>query len=325
MLINQDFTWDRTKYIGGSDIGAILGLSKYRTPLQVWQEKAGQELPKQDSMPLRFGSFAEEFIAREYAQETGSEVIEHPEPFIHPEYSFLSGHIDRFVLEPNCSLFQANGNLNAKRLLECKTANPFAKDEWGEIGSDEVPMSYLVQCAWYLLLTGCERADLAVFFSSSDFRIYSIHKDLELEKMLLKEAVQFWEEYVLAKTPPPPINEADCKLLYHQAAKSKAVEIKSSTLELLQEIPQLNETIDHCEKRMSEIKQAIMQEMQDADTLLFNGKTIVTWKAPKPSIKLDSKRLLQEHPDLFNQYQITIANSRRLIIKGSLLGGGEQS
>jgi len=36
MLINQDFTQDRTQFIGGSDIGAILGLSPYRTPIDVW-------------------------------------------------------------------------------------------------------------------------------------------------------------------------------------------------------------------------------------------------------------------------------------------------
>jgi len=36
MLNNQDFTRDRHLYIGGSDIGAILGLSPYRTPLEVW-------------------------------------------------------------------------------------------------------------------------------------------------------------------------------------------------------------------------------------------------------------------------------------------------
>lgn len=35
MLINQDFTANRAKYLGGSDIGAILGLSKYRTALEV--------------------------------------------------------------------------------------------------------------------------------------------------------------------------------------------------------------------------------------------------------------------------------------------------
>lgn len=48
MLINQDFSANRTKYIGGSDIGAILGLSKFRTPLEVWMEKTGRETKRLD-------------------------------------------------------------------------------------------------------------------------------------------------------------------------------------------------------------------------------------------------------------------------------------
>ena len=71
MLINQDFSVDRTKYIGGSDIGAILGLSKFKTPLEVWMEKTGKESKRLDSLPLRFGSFAEEFVAQEYARSSG--------------------------------------------------------------------------------------------------------------------------------------------------------------------------------------------------------------------------------------------------------------
>ena len=51
MLINQDFTQDRTKYIGWSDIGAILGLSKFRSALDVWMEKTGKEVKSLDSLP----------------------------------------------------------------------------------------------------------------------------------------------------------------------------------------------------------------------------------------------------------------------------------
>ena len=31
--------------LGGSDVGAILGLSPYRSPLQVWLEKVGADRP----------------------------------------------------------------------------------------------------------------------------------------------------------------------------------------------------------------------------------------------------------------------------------------
>ena len=69
--MNHDFTQDRSKYLGGSDIGAILGLSPFKSPLAVWMEKTGKEVKPIDSLPLRFGSFAEEFVANEYAKATG--------------------------------------------------------------------------------------------------------------------------------------------------------------------------------------------------------------------------------------------------------------
>jgi len=96
--MNQDFTQDRTKYIGGSDIGAILGLSKFRTPLEVWMEKTGKEVRQIDSLPLRFGSFAEEFVASEYASATGFELLHDESIYIHPTHPMMSAHVDRFVL-----------------------------------------------------------------------------------------------------------------------------------------------------------------------------------------------------------------------------------
>ena len=126
MLINQDFSVDRSKYIGGSDIGAILGLSRFRSPLEVWMEKTGKEVKKLDSLPLRFGSFAEEFVASEYSRATGFDLIHDESIRIHPDYSFMSAHIDRFVLE--------HDSPTPRRILECKTANPFASSDWGEGG-----------------------------------------------------------------------------------------------------------------------------------------------------------------------------------------------
>jgi predicted phage-related endonuclease len=250
---------------------------------------------------------------------TGKAVVAHIQPFVHPDYPFLSGHIDRFILPPSTALFNSAGVLNTSALLECKTANPFAKDEWGEVGSDEVPMGYLVQCAWYMMLTGCTQADLAVLFSNADFRIYSIAKDPELENLLLNKAVEFWHTHVLANVAPPPSNELDCKLLYRQSKESKSVEVSPSALYLIQELPALATQVLECEERISQIKQAVMQELQDADTLRWNGNILATWKAPKPSFKLDAKTLMQDHPELATRYQMPIAISRRLVIKEGLL------
>ena len=307
MLINQDFSPDRTKYIGGSDIGAILGLSRFRSPLEVWMEKTGKAVNQPDSLPLRFGSFAEEFVATEYTRSTGFDLIHDESIHIHPEHSFMSAHIDRFVLE--------NGSTTPTRILECKTANPFSSSEWGEVGSDEVPMSYLCQCIWYMAITNVDRVDLAVLFGNSDFRIYQIARDIDLEKMVIEKAISFWQEHVLKEIAPPAINEQDCHTLFSKGDAGKRIEAKAETLELTKRLQLLNSEIEVREEEISSIKQNIMNQMQEAETLTYQGKVLATWKAPKPSFRLDGKRLELEHPEIASNYKVPVQNSRRLVVK----------
>ena len=333
MHINQDFSVDRSKYIGGSDIGAILGLSRYRTPLQVWMEKTGKDTKKSDSLPLRFGSFAEEFVASEYSRATGFELTHDESIYIHPSHSFMSAHIDRFVL-PKSDLSNAgkrtsdtkctsvtsindnkiNPNLFS-RILECKTANPFATNEWGEAGTDHVPMSYLCQCIWYMAITGIDKTDLAVLFGNSDFRVYEITRDLELEELVIQKAMGFWHQYVLKDIPPPISSEQDCQLLFSKSDSTKTVEASDETLELTRRLHILNGEIAAYEKEISQIKQNLMNQMGSAETLMLKENVLASWKAPKPSFRLDTKKLETEHPELCANYKMPIQNSRRLVVK----------
>jgi putative phage-type endonuclease len=312
MLINQDFSLDRSKYLGGSDIGAILGLSRFRSPLEVWMEKTGKGLKKLDSLPLRFGSFAESFVASEYSRSTGFLLIHDESIYVHPEYSFMSAHIDRFVLDGKNS---DCANASPGRILECKTANPFSQAQWGEPGTDQVPMSYLCQCIWYMAITNIKHCDLAVLFGNSDFRIYEIQRDLELEALVIEKARFFWNEYVLKDTPPPVQSEADCQTLFGPGDPKKCTEAKAQTLELIQRLHFLNDEIDKREEEVSSIKQVVMSEMGEAETLTLKGRVLATWRAPKPSFKIDSKRLEAEHPELVGTYKIPAQHSRRLVIK----------
>jgi putative phage-type endonuclease len=312
MLINQDFTVDRSKYIGGSDIGAILGLSRFKTPLEVWMEKTGKETKRLDSLPLRFGSFAEEFVASEYSRATGFELLHDESIYIHPEHAFISAHMDRFVLEV--------GSSSPTRILECKTANPFSSGDWGEVGSDEVPMSYLCQCIWYMAITGIDKTDLAVLFGNSDFRIYEIARDQALEELVIAKASTFWNECILKDIPPPIQSEADCQTLFSRGDPAKSIEAKEETLELTKRLALLNSEINVREEEISSIKQSIMQSMGEAELLTYQGKTLASWKAPKPSFRLDSKTLELDHPEIASNYKVPVQNSRRLVIKHLSMG-----
>jgi len=318
MLNNQDFTRDRTKYLGGSDIGAILGFSKYRTALDIWLEKTGRVVNTVDNLPVRFGTFAESFVASEYATQTGYTLVHSESGVAHPKHPFMVGHIDRYVFDGgngSSELFHSNGTCTASHLLECKTASPFNQSDWGDLGTDEVPMSYLVQCLWYLAITNLERCDVAVLFGNSDFRIYEVYRDQELEEIIIEKAVAFWNDYVQADTPPPAQCESDYQHLFKKEVTGKSVEADPSVCELTTKLQLLNSEIKSKELEISQIKQTIMGQMGEAELLTYQGKILATWRSPKQSYRLDSKRLENEHPELIPQYQVPVQNSRRLVIK----------
>ena len=316
MLNNQDFTHNRNSFLGGSDIGAILGVSKYRSAMDVWLEKTGKQTSTKDSFALRFGSYAEQFIADEYVKLTGNLLINHPDGLVHPEHSFCVGHIDRFVLaKTDAPLIREDGALNAKKLLECKTANYYSQHDWGNAGSDAIPLPYLCQCVWYLGISNLPEIDVAVLLGGSDFRIFTISRDRELETLIFQKAVHFWHEHVLKDIPPKPQSVNDCQALFAKASSGKTIEANRETIALIEQLKTLESQAKVDETQIEAIKQALMEQMADAEILTYHGKPIITWKAPKPSVRIDTKRLGLDHPELIKAYQNPIQSSRRFVVK----------
>ncbi len=316
MLNNQDFTHNRAAFLGGSDIGAILGVSKYRSAMDVWLEKTGKKVDHKDNFALRFGSFAESFIADEYALLTGERLVSYSQGLIHPQHSFCVGHIDRFVLDQKDQpLFNNDGMLNAKKLLECKTANHYSQSDWGEPGTDAIPLPYLCQCLWYLGITNLPEINVAVLLGGSDLRVYTITRDLELESLIFQKAVFFWTEHVQKDIPPKPQSIDDCQALFQRACSGKTLDANPETLNLIRKLKTLESQIQIEQEQIGQIKQTLMETMADTEVLTYFGKPVITWRAPKPSYRIDTKRLGLEHPELIKTYLSPVISSRRFVVK----------
>ena len=304
--------------IGGTDIGAILGLSPYKTPLELWSELvSGEPAPKRDLLHLRYGQHNESFIAKEYERASQMFTVEHQPTLFHKDHGFMFGHIDRFIQDTPDTPAVVDGVITANRLLECKTSSAFNKNDWGEAGTDQVPPLYLVQCAWYMAITQCEAADLAVLIGNSDFRIFTIERDLELEGLILSHATNFWNEHVLGHTPPQPINAQDTALLFPKEAEGLCVEADEGLLksiDLYQEVCSKAQTLsDECEK----LKLEILNYMGHAEKLTHHGRTLATWKCAKGSTRIDTKALAKAHPEIAASFSNNVIGSRRFLLKGA--------
>ncbi len=307
-------SYSRKEGLGGSDIGALLGVSPFKTPLQLWQEKITPNDQDRDALHLRFGQHLEPFIADEYERVTGQQTLEHSQAIYHPKHDFMYAHIDRLVVSPGQPAW-IDGAINTDLLLECKTAHAFAKDEWGEIGTDQIPAHYFLQCIWYLAITQCQRIDVALLLGNQDFRIYHVTRDLDLEEAVLQKACHFWHEHVLKRIPPPAVSENDLRSLYPQETPNTTLEADVSLMEILKNYQELQSKAQILDAQSDALKQEIMSRMAGAEQITHAGQTLVTWKCSKPAKKVDLKALSAKFPELVEEFSSLAQASRRFVVK----------
>ena len=73
-MSREEWLAERRKSLGGSDMGAVLGLNKYRSPYAVWAEKTGLIGETPDNEAMRQGRDLEEYAACRF-EEASDKVV----------------------------------------------------------------------------------------------------------------------------------------------------------------------------------------------------------------------------------------------------------
>lgn len=267
-MITEQQRQERLSGIGGSDIPVILGLSSYKTPYQLYLEKIGHVEVDEEMTELQYWGHQLEGIVRDEFAKRNNVEVETRDTIIHPVHSFLRGNIDGFI-----------PSLNA--VLEVKCSSTFMSSEWGDDGSDTIPMQYLVQVAHYCILTNAKCAYLAVLIGGNNYREFQYNRDTALENHLIEEATKFWN-CVETRTPPDPVNQHDLRLMFPKHDPEKTLKINNDIMEQLTVLGETKFKIKALSEIEDKYKFNIMQFMQDAECLVDNeGKPIVSWKANK--------------------------------------------
>jgi putative phage-type endonuclease len=260
----NDFHAERRTGIGGSDAAAAIGISPWRTPYDLWLDKIGEAEDLTPSEPMVWGSLLEPVIAAEYSRRT-ARTIEAPQEMLrHPRYPWMIGHLDRRVIgEP--------------RIVECKTAG--TRRGWGEPGTDEVPLHYLVQVHHYLIVSGAEFADIAVLIGGSDFRLYEVRRDDDIARSLIDQEHAFWRR-VEAHEPPAPVNLADALHRWGGLARAGAVVAGEAEMMAIVELRQTREARAALEVAEAAAKLIVLQALAArGDTLIdAAGDVLASWR-----------------------------------------------
>jgi putative phage-type endonuclease len=312
----------RPAHLGGSDAAAALGLSPWRSPLEVWLEKTGKGKPQPETEAMSWGSLIEPAISDRYATLTNRCVWNTSKVFL-SDSGVLAASVDRLVTESRKVQPVSKYGLRIERLLEVKTSR--RKDDWGEPGTDDIPVWYQTQVRQYMGLLKASVCDVAVLFGGSELAIYSVNHDPELWGRLSEALEKWWRDHVIANKPPEPRSAADVEKLFPASAARSVVADEGAEKAAI-ELVGVRSELERLALREQEIKNGLCVALGDADTLVRpDGTALVTWKTTKARQRIDWKGVAAElaiPAKVIEKFTTEAAGSRQFLLK--LKGEGEQ-
>lgn len=276
--------------IGGSDAAAVVGMSRYRSPIEVFLDKTDDDrLPEvEDNDKMWVGRMLEATIAEMWEEKTGKKCARRNAILQHDDHDWMLANIDRWVVGENAG-------------LEIKTGSSYVMDDWN---GGNIPTEYELQCLHYMAVTGADRWYIAALIGN-DFVMRTIERDEDTIKYLINVEQNFWLHNVCGKIMPPPdgsnASAKALKMLYPHAEEGHTVDLDdlSGELDRLKEVKKM---IKKLEEEESSIEQIIEGRMGDAETAWI-GTDIVTWKNRKGRETVDTDRLKAD--GLFEKYKKT--------------------
>lgn len=264
MTLTPEQLLERQTGLGGSELGAVLGVDGWKTALDVWCSKArgvhgeipplAKPLPEIDTPsafapiveaePAVAGQILEQGIVDLYCHRTGARVRKSGTRR-HPKHRWAIATPDRLVDHEE----DVDDDHVFARGLECKLVGHFMSDEWGH---DEPPERVWVQCQWGMAITGLVRWDIAALIGGSSFRTYRVARDDAFIDDALAIAGDWWERHVIADWPPDPVDAADLARFTrrrHPLDNGESLEVGEGhdAVPLIQHLVELKEEIAHLE------------------------------------------------------------------------------
>lgn len=296
---------DRTKHIGGSDAAAILGISPWKSRLRLYLEKIGEyveevtpEKQRVFDRGVRWEPVVAEMVVDELRAVSNDDepiaVIARNVRYLDAELEFIQAEIDLEIM--------LNGHATN---VEIKTVHPFAAKEWGDAGTDEIPLHYLAQTMHGLMVTKRQTCIVAALIGVDDLRLHIVHRDDETIAAMRAKEIEFWRR-VQERDPPDPETDEDVKWCFPKDYWTIA-EADEELFRLWGELHYQKNIASHADDEIARIEQQIKLAMGTSKTLLFQGKNLCTWSSQE-SERIDVKRLRAERPDIAEEFTKTSAS-----------------
>lgn len=303
---------DRRSFLGGSDAAAVLGVSPWMTPVQLWKLKTGRaEAQKPDPRRARMlarGKKLEPVVldmVLDKLAERGLQVelVARNAYHVDPEHDFLRCEIDfELVVTGEVQIGTQYWRLDGERVNgDCKTVHGFARRKWGDEDSEDVPIEYAAQFMHGLMITGRQLCLVAALIGLDDVQVFWVVRDQVTIDAMREKELAFWHDCVLGGRAPDPIRFGDIKELY-PVDNGRTVEATDEIAKAVERHRRLGIEIKMLQAEREDRALDIAAYVGDFRQLTVGGRPVMTF-ADQPDNRLDERALRAAHPDLCAMFE----------------------
>lgn len=291
MSVRTEFLDGRRKGIGGSDIGAILGVSPFKSAVDVFLDKTLPRTEEEHNELFYWGHALEPVIIDRFERDNDVAVLRELPVLKHPDHDWMLANIDGKIVPPE----------KPAGVLEIKTVSAFGSKEWGVEDTDQVPLSYLSQVIWYMAVYDLDYAVIAALIGGNQFRQYRINRDADMEKTLIDAGNRFWHDHVLAGVAPEIKSKSDAFRL-HAKDDGSAVDVGDEVYTDYLDLKNLKGEAKDLDLKIELKELALIRAVGEASQINYNGAPLATWKHQQRKT-IDGKALAVKHPEIAEQFQ----------------------
>lgn len=300
---------ERRLGIGASEVAAIVGLSPWKTALDVYREKTGEALPSPDSDAASWGRALERPVADHYYQAMKKTV---PALVMHQGTTIRHEHFPWAYATPDRVLTSFASGRKDIWLLEVKTRSWRTADVFGLPGTNEVGDEVFCQVQWQMFVTGETRCDVALLVDGRDFRVYTVMADERAQQHLLTVCSEFWKD-LQARIPPAPATLDDASKLYELSVGSDLAEPDETVAAAVKGYADARVRRDEAQAELDRHELAIKTWLGDRPGVQVGGVK-VSWRSGKPRQVVDYKGLsaaAEVSPALLDLYTKEVPGARQ--------------
>ncbi|OFN78467.1 hypothetical protein HMPREF2526_08420 [Corynebacterium sp. HMSC070E08] len=279
--------------VTGSKVATILGISPYKTTVELWHQMRGEAEPEEATTAMLRGTIQESSILAWFFQVLRPDIEQASgeTTVTRPDLPWAAANPDAVGNEDGNTIF-----VEAKSIARAKNSDGIhtEADEWGEPGTDEIPLYYYVQVLWQMHMThGPEGESVNRTYVVKhgpwvdQYDVYPIDYNPQMGHTLETKTKAFFDSLTLPQCPYPIEDRAGIHKFFAKLNPDiePDYEWEVSQCDAVDYLTAKTDRAD-AQAREDGAKARILKAMGTARTATCNGHTIGYRRATKKGVSL---------------------------------------